>query len=398
MRRIFAATIAVLALAAAPALAGQWYAGDLHVHTTYSHDSWGGPGDDEPTDPTEYYTLGNTVAEDFLVAKSRGLDYLAITDHNNVKAQTDSGWQLGGVLGIPAYENSLHGHGQMLGATRVYEKGDSGQVAVRAMEEALHKDGGLLQANHPTDPLWAYDYADKPVVGDGPSIPGVPVDTVEVWNLPWFYMAPFPSAGDHDSMLRFGEALLDRGAHVGFTGGSDNHYKATLEGQGPGQPTTWVYADDLSVKGILAGIRAGHTTISWQPPLQAGPRVYLEGKVDGAWTAMQGDTIAPGSPVRVHVTGAPGATVRIVGDHGANVLTATADSNDFTAEATPDAKLSYAYAKVYGEDQPELRQQICQTIPFIELDGQTDYCHNRAAMLALSSAIYFQPAKLPRLP
>src|SRR3954452_4080047 len=254
MLRALAATVALLALAAAPAWAGQWYSGDLHVHTTYSHDSWGGPGDDEPTDPTEYYTLGNTVQEDFLVASLRGLDFLAITDHNRVDAQTDPGWDSSGVLGIPAYENSLHGHGQMLGATRVYDKGDSSAHAVRVMENELHHDGGLLQANHPTDPLWDYRYEE------------VPVDTVEVWNLPWFYQAPFPSAGNHDSMLAFGSALLDRGAHVTFTGGSDSHWKSTVAAQGPGQPTTWVYADDLSIKGILAAIAAGRTTISWQPP------------------------------------------------------------------------------------------------------------------------------------
>jgi hypothetical protein len=386
MLRILAATFALLALAATSASAGQWYAGDLHVHTTYSHDSWGGPGDDEPTDPAEYYTFGNTVADDFMLASLRGLDFLAITDHNRVDSQKDPGWSSSGVVGLPAYENSLHGHGQMLGATRVYDKGDSGPKAVRAMEIALHHDGGLLQANHPTDPLWNYDYRD------------VPVDTVEVWNLPWFYQAPFPSAGDHDAMLRFGEALLDRGAHVTFTGGSDSHWKSTVAAQGPGQPTTWVYAEDLSAKGILAGIRAGRTAISWQPPTLQGPRVYLEGKVGGQWTALPGDTVKPGTPLRVRVTGAPGATVKIIGDHGADVLTTTATSNDFSAEATPDAKLGYAYAEVYGDDQPATRQQICQAVPFLELDGQTGYCHNRAAMLALSSAIYFQPAKLPRLP
>jgi hypothetical protein len=393
MLRALAASIALLALAAAPASAGQWYAGDLHVHTTYSHDSWGGPGDDEPAmDPSdpesfeEVYTFGNTVADDFQIASLRGLDFLAITDHNRVDAQTDPGWNGNGVLGIPAYENSLHGHGQMLGATKVYDKGDSNGGAVRAMEEALHRDGGLLQANHPTDPLWDYPYQQ------------VPVDTVEVWNLPWFYDAPFPSAGDHDSMLRFGEALLDRGAHVTFTGGSDSHYKGTVAAQGPGQPTTWVYADDLSVKGILAGIEAGRTTISWQPPNMAGPRVYLEGKVAGNWTAMPGDTVEPGTPLRVRVTGAPGATVRIVGDKGLDILTTQADSADFTAEATAPAAATYAYAQVFGEDHPQERQQLCQAIPFLELDGQTDYCHNRQAMLALSSAIFFQPARLPRLP
>src|SRR3954454_19513826 len=147
----------LLALAgAAPARAGEWIAGDLHVHTTYSHDSWGGPGDDSPTDPTEYYTLGQTVTEDFLVAKSRGLDYLAITDHNRIDSQTDPGFGFGGVIPIHAYENSLNGHGQMLGATKVYDLPDHNWQTIRAMELDMHEHGWLLQANHPTDPFWSY--------------------------------------------------------------------------------------------------------------------------------------------------------------------------------------------------------------------------------------------------
>jgi hypothetical protein len=374
--------LALLAMSAGPASAGQWLAGDLHVHTTYSHDSWGGPGDDEPTDPQDYYTFGQTVTEDFLVAKSRGLDYLAITDHNDVRSQADAGFGFGGVLPVPAYENSLHGHGQMLGATRVYDSGNDTWQEVRAMERALHADGGLLQANHPTDPVWGYDYA------------AVPVDTVEVWNLPWFYGPPFPASGDHDAALRFGEAMLDRGAHIGFTGGSDSHWKSTIAGQGPGQPTTWVHASESSVKGVLAGLRGHHTFVSSQPPNMGGAKVFLEGKVAGAWTAMQGDTVAPGTALRVRVQGAPGATVRIVGDHGTEVLSAAITGDDFTAEATPGAALTWAYAQVYGEDRPAERQQICRAIPVIELDGQTVYCHNRIAMLALTSPIYLAPPRI----
>jgi hypothetical protein len=386
MRRLVLAVLAVLLCAAAPAWAGQWLAGDLHVHTTYSHDSWGGPGDDSPTDPTEYYTLGQTVTEDFAIAASRGLNYLAITDHNDIRSQTDPGFGFGGVIPIHAYENSLDGHGQMLGATKVYDLPDHSWQSVRAMELDMHQHGWLLQANHPTDPLWNYSYQQ------------VPVDTVEVWNLPWFYDAPFPSAGNHDGMLRFGAADLDEGAHVTFTGGSDSHWKATVAGQGPGQPTTWVYADERTEKGIIAGIRAGRTTISAEPPAMGGPRVYLEGLVDGAWTAMEGDTVKPGTRLRVHVTGAPGATVRIVGNHDADILDTTVTSADFTAEATPSDKLTYAYVQLFGDDKVAERRQVCQAIPFIDLDGQTDYCHNRIAMLGISSAIYFQPATEPGLP
>ena len=383
MLRALTACLAAVLLAAAPAQAGRWLAGDLHVHTTYSHDSWGGPGDDEPTDPTEYYTLGQTVTEDFALALVRGLDFLAISDHNDVRSQSDPGWGFGGVLGVPAYENSLRGHGQMLGATHVYDKGDGGPAAVRAMEDALHADGGLLQANHPTDPVWDYDYAD------------VPVDSVEVWNLPWFYQPPFPASGDHDAALRFGTAILDRGAHVAFTGGSDSHWKSTVVAQGPGQPTTWVYAADRSVAGVLAGIRGGHTAISWQPPGLGGPRVFLEGRAGHSWSAMQGDTVAPGTPLRVRVQGAPGATVRVVSDGGRQLGSWPVTSTRFTAPLRAGADATYALAEVFADDRPAERQAACAAVPLVDLDGQTTYCRNRIGMLALTSAIYFAAPRLP---
>src|SRR3954467_13067648 len=147
------------------ALAGRWVAGDLHVHTTYSHDSYGGPGDDN-TGPEDAYTLGHTVADDFAIARTRGLDFLAISDHNDVRSQSDPGFGAAGVLGLPAYENSLHGHAQMLGATRLYSNGDSATAARPGIAGALRHDGGVFQINHPAsdsvafpdDIDWGYGY------------------------------------------------------------------------------------------------------------------------------------------------------------------------------------------------------------------------------------------------
>jgi hypothetical protein len=372
-----ALVVLVVLLFAAPAQAGVWLSGDLHVHTTYSHDSWSGPGDDEESD---FYTLGNSVEEVFTIAGLRGLDFLAVTDHNRVDAQSDPGWEAGGVLGLPAYENSLDGHGQMLGARKVYDKSN-----VPAMLEALHRDGGLLQANHPTDPRWAYPYDE------------VPVDTVEVWNLPWFYQEPFPAAGDHDAMLRFGTDLLDRGAQVTFTGGSDSHWKATVAAQGPGQPTTWVYAEDRSVEGVLAGLRDGHTFISFQPPGLGGPRVFLEGRLDGLWSALPGDRVEPGTPLRVRVQGAAGATLAILGDKQSEIATVPVTSADFTYQFTAPPSATYAFAELHAEDAIEQRPAACAAVPVLEIDGQTTYCGNRIGMLALTSAIFFADARLPRV-
>jgi len=380
MRRILAVLVVLLLGSAAPASAGVWLAGDLHVHTTYSHDVWGGPTD-ENTPMQEFYTLGNTVEEVFTVASLRGLDFVAVSDHNDVRAVRDPGFGGQGVIGVPAYENSLPdgSHAQMLGADRIYD-----DTNVRAMQEELERAGGVLQANHPTAPAWKLPFQQ------------VPVSTVEVWNLPWFYQPPFPSAADNDAAVQFGARWLDQGARVGFTGGSDSHWKATVGGQGPGQPTTWVYAEDRSLRGILEGLRAGRTSISWEPPGLGGPRVFLEGRVDGLWSAMPGDTVAPGTPLRVRVQGAPGATLEVRFDTGLPAVTTTVDAADFTYELTAPDRASYAFAKVYAGDGYEQRPDICKGIPVIELDGQTTYCSNRVGMLALSSAMYLAPPRVPR--
>ena len=272
-----------LALGTGSAVAGEWLAGDLHVHTTYSHDSYGGPADDN-TGLEDANTFGFTVGEEFQLAASRGLHYLAITDHNDVRSQIDPGFGTAGVMGVPGYENSLKTHAQMLGATRLYDNGDKELPAVLALADALHADGGVFQVNHPASPDWVYGY-------------DVPADTSEVWNLPWYYQPPFPVAADNDKQLRFWQLWLDRGAKVAATGGSDSHWVATAAAQGVGQPTTWVYADEATPAGVLAGLRAGHTFISHQPPAYAGPQTFLEADAngDGEYESMVGDTVPPGT-------------------------------------------------------------------------------------------------------
>jgi hypothetical protein len=374
--------IAFAALAgAAPALAarGEWLAGDLHVHTTYSHDSYGGPGDDN-TGPDEAYTLGHTVTDDFAIAATRGLDYLAITDHNDIRSQSDPGFGAFGVLSIHAYENSLHGHAQMLGATRLYDDGDQSTGAVSALERALHADGGVFQANHPMDPKWEYGY-------------DVPVDTVEVWNLPWYYQPPFPAASDNDGALGYWEGWLDRGYKVGATGGSDNHWVSTTAAQGPGQPTTWVFARDRSEGAILKGLRAGHTFVSHEPPAYGGAQAFLEadGDGDGRYEAIAGDTVPPGSAMRVRVEGAAGAQLRIVTDGGVEAFAPVpVTTGDFEYRFRLPAAATWASAQVYGDDAQEGREDLCNAVVGADATEPSTYCENRIAMLALTSAIYLR--------
>jgi hypothetical protein len=369
LRAALLLTVAGLCVAAPAAFGGEWLAGDLHVHSTYSHDSYGGPGDDN-TGYEDINTLGFPVGGEFALAASRGLDYLAITDHNDVRSQQDPGFGAYGVIGLPGYENSLKGHAQMLGARRVYPHGPSSEAqAIEQLAGALRDDGGIFQINHPADSTtedpedldWGLGYAVKP-------------DTVEAWNGPRFYQPPFPASNSHDDATRFWEGWLDRGARVALTGGSDSHWVATAAGQGAGQPTTWIYAEDRSVEGLLAGLRAGRTMVSHQPPAYGGPRVFLEadGDGDGVFEAMVGDVVPAGSALRVRVEGAPGAQLHVVTDGGEEAFpSTTVTGTSFTQRFTLPPGRSWVRAELVGEDARAQRQEHCPP----ELLGS--YCRNR---------------------
>lgn len=377
-----AAATAVCLLPASSPAAGRWLAGDLHVHSTYSHDSYGGPGDDN-TGPEDINTFGFPVLGDFALAASRGLDFLAITDHMDVRSQSDPGFGAYGVIGVPGYENSLDGHAQMLGARRVFPKPDtSSATAVTAHAEALRDEGGVFQINHPVDSTtddphdldWALGYQVVP-------------DTVEAWNSSRLYQPPLPASNSHDDAIRYWEGWLDRGARVALTGGSDSHWVATAAGQGPGQPTTHVFALDPTVDGILEGLRRGRTFVSHQPPAYGGPRVVLEadGDGDGRFEALMGDTVPAGAAARVRVTGAPGTLLRIVGTGGAEVFKPVlVTSPSFTHRFRAPAGRTWLRAEVGQEDLLALRRSVCPR-PLLG-----SYCRNRLLVLAMTSALYLR--------
>ena len=309
--------------------AAEWLAGDLHVHTCYSDDTFCGPLDnpfqiepgDDPvdlvtgeveyvTDPEnlqEFYTYGMTVGQRFEEAAARGLDYLAITDHGDVRSATARGFGTEGIIGIPGYENSIRGHSQVLGSRTLLSNGDRSAAAINALIDQLHARGGVFQANHPgyrmaapfascanTSGLhWEYGYDVEP-------------DTMEIWN-------PTSPVLDAEVYL---ECWLNRGARIGVTGGSDSHYTGLAPVQGVGNPTTWVFAQGRTQRDVLAARRAGRTSVTRTPPGQGGSPLLLEARrADGTWVDAIGQTVAPGTAMRVtSAQGAGLATVRANGE------------------------------------------------------------------------------------
>ncbi|MGH2807521.1 MAG: CehA/McbA family metallohydrolase [Actinomycetota bacterium] len=397
----------------------EWLAGDFHVHTIYSHDSWSGPGTDDPNgndpfgslpgDPEEFFsdaiTLGQTVAEDRDLALSRGLDFIAITDHDNVMAQQDPAYGTGDLIWVPdmEYNSPAAGHAQMHGTTHGpdHYTGTTPQVA-----EQLRAEGGAFQINHPSDGDW-HDFNDAN--GDGQAqfdeftykFPGFAPDSLEVWNIGvWLYEPPFPATNDHEWAPQMYDSFLNQGFRVAATGGSDSHWKSTSAVQGVGQPTTWVCAPSSDAAGVIQGLKANRTTISNEPPTYQGPFAYLEADSDGDgnFEAMIGDTVLPGSDVRVVVERAPGAIVRLVTNSGTSLPDRDVASADFatTFEVPEDA--TWARAEVFYRDAQEIRREFadwCEmsnTLFGSDPDSRNTYCENRIAMQAMTSPIYFAAA------
>jgi hypothetical protein len=234
-----------------PAAPGRrWLAGDLHAHTVHSDGSL-------------------TVDELAALARGRGLDYLAVTDHNTTShhAELPAAAARTGVLLVPGQEvTTPTGHANCLGG--------HGWVDFRGTADdwlaAAEAGGALLSLNHP---LLPGDVGWRRPLGRAAPL-------VEVWHWTWDGYDPAP--------LDWWRA---RGGVP--VGGSDYHRPG--EGIAPGGPTTWVEAAGGDVLGALA---AGRVALAADP---AGPVVLRHGDqvlvAGGDGTTLVGAGGAP-HPVR----------------------------------------------------------------------------------------------------
>lgn len=223
-----------------------WYAGDLQAHTHHS-DARGSLDD-----------LARAAAE-------RGLDFVAVTDHNTVAhhrpiaARGDAG-----PLIVPGEEiTSYRGHANVWGADgwidfRVRSDDDVARLVTEA-----HLRGGLFSVNHPKEQPgcigcdWDYEVPAE-------------ADAYEAWQGPW-------PLRNWESLSRY-DALLAAGRRLTLVGGSDRHQPVPPEREPDelrvGSPTTWVRAEALSVEGVLDAVRLGRACVAEGPD---GPRLEVSG-------------------------------------------------------------------------------------------------------------------------
>lgn len=298
-----------------------WYRGDLHLHTGHSDGSCAAQSGAKAPCPV-YKTLDAAVA--------RGLDFVAVTDHNtssHFQALAELQPYYDRLLLIPGREvTTFQGHANIIGMTGPLDfQLSSAQVPTFAhILDQAGAAGALVTINHPGLP------SGEACMGCGWT---APVDfkrvaAVEVINGG---ITGGPLAG-----LAFWEARLNEGHHLTAVGGSDNH-DATLDpAKAPsvGRPTTVVYARNLSQDAILAGIRAGRVFVDVQ-----GTRDRL---LETTWTAGR---------LTIHVAHAGGGKLVVKGP-GAPALPergALADDEALTFEVPSRAK-SWLRVEVHGPD------------------------------------------------
>jgi predicted metal-dependent phosphoesterase TrpH len=256
-----------------------WYRGELHCHTHHSEAQG---------------SLQDLIA----TARAQKLDFVAVTEHNTVSHLPELGaFASDDLLLIPGMEITTdRGHTNVWGIDRWIEFRcqDANQI-VRVVEEAKAR-GALISVNHPKEmgPPWTYGGESE-------------FDCLEVWQLAWFML--------NEQSLTLWEKLLEGGHHITGVGGSDYHQEPFTGELGLitlGTPCNGVYAEELSVDGILSGIRAGHVYISENP---SGPKVLLEA-VNHGENAMMGDEIEVVLGEEIHlkctVEGADGDLLCIV--------------------------------------------------------------------------------------
>ena len=261
------------------------------------------------------------------------------------------------------------------------------------MADALRAEGGVFQINHPAgestnfpeDADWQY-FRDGGYAGDVPPDAGRGAQ-----HQLALAAARCRAANSIDDAIRYWEGWLDLGQRVAATGGSDSHWVATTAAQGAGQPTTWVFVTERSVRGVLEGIRAGRTFVSHQPPAHAGPRVFLEADRDrdGVFESIAGDRVRAGARFRVRVERGTGHAARPRARREQPARRAGARGRRAVRVRVRPARDRHAGCapQLYTPDLDAERAAVCDGL----VGDQTTLCRNQLAITGLTSAIYQRP-------
>jgi hypothetical protein len=222
------------------------FKGDLHLHTLASD---------------------GVLSVDELAqhALRHGLDFLAITDHNQM-VSADSLPRLPRLTLIPGIEwTHFKGHANFLGVDRPYDEPffANSPEEVQARFNSARARGAFIVINHPFDEICPFQF----------DMNSLPFDCLEIWNG--------PMRVSNLQAIGLWHGLLAAGKKIPICGGSDYHHSQLF--LFPGGPTTCVHAMSASPADILSGLRQGHAYLTFAP---SGPSLEMT-----AGDALPGDSV-----------------------------------------------------------------------------------------------------------
>ncbi len=260
--------------------------GDLHTHTLASDGV-------------------HTLEELAWKARRNGLDFVAVTDHNQQVSAAQLP-RIPGVTMIPGVEwTHFQGHANFLGVDQPYDEPfyTNSFEETQARFESARRRGALITINHPFEEICPFRF----------DLAHLPFDCLEVWNGPM-----------REANLRaigLWQQWLAAGRRIPCVGGSDYHRDTPFIFLGG--PTMGVYALSAGASDILAAIRQGHAFITYAPN---GPTASLQ-----AGKAMMGDSISwdQVKELRIQAAGLlAGDLLRVVTGAGSEVIIKAATDGD----------------------------------------------------------------------
>jgi hypothetical protein len=326
-----------------------WFRGDLHMHTAHSDGQC--PSQTGKMVPCPLFFTVDAAAR-------RGLDFIAITDHN-ASSQYNEMRELqpyfDKLLLIPGREiTTFQGHINFLGSTDFIDFRLDGKTVpdVNTLLESAARAGAITSINHPLSP------SGEICLGCG----WTPAPTAEKRPVDMHLLTAVEAVNGGDEQhgindLPFWNRELNRGCRLTGIGGSDNHRPMQpLDQTGSiGSPTTVVYAAELSAPAILDGIRAGHVFIDVAGTHDRLLEVTAHRR---SQSVSAGDTLSAATGDQIyfsaHVAAAAGGTLHWVEDGQdvalpQGVAAFTADSTQ-TLHWTGDGRRHWFRAQVTGPD------------------------------------------------
>jgi hypothetical protein len=275
------------------------------------------------------------------MARGEGLDFLFITDHNNVSSPRP----YEGVSVLPGVEwTHYQGHANFLGSATPFP----GRYDTRSLSETIalmqsaQEGGALVVLNHPFCPLvpwlWGYD---------------VPFDALEVWNG--------AMSERNERAVAYWHGELCKGRRIPALGGSDYHAPGLLGSLAT--PTMCLYALSRSCADVMDALRRGDGFITYLPN---GPAVDVDCETTDGRVSFGG--VAPvGADVTFmlnHLAG--GDEIRLITDQETERIVCPPDTISYSVTRRYFAAkfVRVELSRVYAPGLPPMKALLSNPVYF----------------------------------